>query len=267
MQQSDESLFHHSLVAFYLIAPPTFISLMFLQAPYGKHHRPGWGPTLPPPLAWFLMESPTLWLTLLLFPHGRHFSNPKSMILMSPYLLHYFNRTCIYPLSLLRRSPSGNGKKTSHGFPLSIALTAFFFNLLNAYLQARWVSHYKDNYDGDGNDWFFWLAFFVGLFVFLCGMRINIVSDRELLRLKGEGKGYVIPRGGLFELVACPNYFGEILEWLGWGVMTWSWVGFGFFIYTCANLVPRAIANRQWYLDKFGGDYPKSRKAVIPYLI
>ncbi|KAE9592017.1 hypothetical protein Lal_00038378 [Lupinus albus] len=255
---SDESLFHNSVITLYLIAPPTFISLIFLQAPYGKHHRPGWGPNLPPPLAWFLMESPTLWLTLLLFPYGQHSSNPKSILLITPFLIHYFNRTCLYPLRLLN-SPS---KKTSNGFPFSVALMAFVYNLLNSYLQSRFVSHYKI-YDVGCC---FWFKFFGGVVVFFCGLWINVWSDRVLLRLKGEGKGYVVPKGGLFEVVTCPNYFGEIVEWLGWALMTWSWVGLGFFFYTCANLVPRAIANHQWYLEKFGEDYPKNRKAVIPYL-
>lgn len=102
--------------------------------------------------------------------------------------------------------------------------------------------------------------------MFVSGMWMNVWSDGELLRLKREGKGYVVPRGGIFELVSCPNYFGELVEWLGWAVMTWSWAGLGFFIYTFANLGPRARANHQWYLDKFGEDYPKNRKAVIPFL-
>lgn len=97
-------------------------------------------------------------------------------------------------------------------------------------------------------------------------MGVNVWADRVLLRLKSEGKGYVVPKGGLFEFVACPNYFGEILEWLGWAVMTWSWAGLGFLLYTFANLGPRARANRRWYLDKFGEDYPKERKGLIPYL-
>ncbi|KAJ6865192.1 steroid 5-alpha-reductase DET2 [Populus alba x Populus x berolinensis] len=216
----DQSLFHYSLLSIYLIGPPTFISLKFLQAPYGKHHRPGWGPTISPPLAWILMESPTLWLTLLLFPYGQHFTNPKALILIRIY----------------------RNSKTTGGFPVSVAVMAFGFNLLNAYLQARWVSHYKSDYDGR----LFWWRFFGGLV--------------------REGGGYKVPRGGWFELVSCPNYFGEIVEWLGWAVMTWSWSGFGFLLYTCANLVPRACANHKWYLEKFREDYPKNRKAVIPFL-
>ncbi|CAI9287510.1 unnamed protein product [Lactuca saligna] len=251
---SDQAFFHYSVISYFLIAPPTFISCQFTTAPYGKHHRKGWGPTIPPPLAWFLMESPTLWFTLLLFPLGQHRSDPKSIILITPFIFHYFHRTIIYPLRLRR--------KLSNGYPISVALMAFTFNLFNSYLQTRWVSEYAD-YRAD--EWFWW-RFCVGLAVFLGGMAVNVKSDMELMKLKSAGGGYKIPRGGFFELVSCPNYSGEIVEWLGWGLMTGSWVGLGFFVYTCANLVPRARANHKWYMEKFGEDYPKGRKAVIPFV-
>lgn len=130
--------------------------------------------------------------------------------------------------------------------------------------QARYVSHYKNDYD-DGV--WFWLRFVIGTVVFVTGMWINITSDRTLVRMKKENRGgYVIPRGGLFEFVSCPNYFGEVVEWLGWAVMTWSWAGVGFFLYTCSNLIPRARASHVWYGDKFKDEYPKTRKAVIPFV-
>ncbi|KAK6943073.1 3-oxo-5-alpha-steroid 4-dehydrogenase, C-terminal [Dillenia turbinata] len=204
------------------------------------------------------MESPTLWLILILFPFGRHRSNPKALILITPFIFHYVHRTCIYPLRL---KPSTK-PKTLKGFPLSVALMAFGFNFLNSYLQARWVSHYMD-YETER---FFWVRIIVGLLIFGVGMVVNVRSDLILVGLKGEDGGYKVPRGGMFELVSCANYFGEILEWLGWAVMGWSWVSFGFLVYTCANLVPRARANHKWYLEKFGEDYPKQRKAVIPFL-
>ncbi|KAJ8533032.1 hypothetical protein K7X08_015921 [Anisodus acutangulus] len=255
---SDQNLYHYSLLSLFLIAPPTFLACQFLTAPYGKHHRPGWGPTISPPLAWFLMESPTLWLTLILFPFGKNYTNPLSLILISPYLFHYTNRTIIYPLKLYfnaYRREIKNG-----GFPVSIALMAFGFNLLNAYVQARWVSHYADY------DVWFWFRFSGGLAVFGGGMVMNVWADKVLVGLKSGGGGYKIPTGGLFEYVSCPNYLGELVEWLGWALMNWSWAGLGFFLYTFANLVPRARFNHEWYLQKFGEDYPRKRKAVIPFL-
>ncbi|KAL6534349.1 Steroid 5-alpha-reductase det2 [Orobanche hederae] len=258
---SDEILFHYCLLSLFLITPPTILSLLFLTAPYGKHRRSGWGPTIPPPLAWCLMESPTVWLTLLLFPHGRNHTNARALILISPFLLHYLHRTIVYPLKIFLRTPSMKIEKRS-GFPVSIAMTAFGFNLLNAYLQARWVSEYAD-LAGDG--WFWWrLA--AGVVVFCGGAAANIWSDNLLMGLKEGGSGYKIPRGGLFEWVSCPNYLGEILEWLGWALMTWSWAGLGFFVFTCANLVPRAGQSHKWYMEKFGENYPTSRNAVIPFV-
>ncbi|KAI5567871.1 hypothetical protein BDE02_13G120300 [Populus trichocarpa] len=260
----DQSFFHCSLLSYYLLGPPTFIALRFFQFPYGKHNRLGWGPTIPPPLAWFIMESPSTLLPLILFPFGHHFTNLKALVLMSPYLLHYFHRTFIYPLRIYQ-STSQQNTKTTIGFPLILTFNGFLTQALNTYIQARWVSHYKSDYDSDGG--LFWWKFFGGLVVFLWGMRINMWADTALLVLKRESGGYKVPRGGWFELVTCPNYFGEIVEWLGWAVMTWSWAGFGFFLYTCSNLVPRACANHKWYLQKFGEDYPKNRKAVIPFVV
>ncbi|KAL3839435.1 hypothetical protein ACJIZ3_024026 [Penstemon smallii] len=257
---SDQDLFHYSLLSLFLITPPTILSLLFLTAPYGKHHRSGWGPTISPPLAWCLMESPTVWLSLLLFPHGKNSHNPRALILISFFLIHYIHRTFIYPFKLFLKSP--NQKTQKPGFPISVALMAFGFNLLNSYLQARWVSEYADL---DADRWFWW-RLSGGALVFGGGFVANVWSDNLLMGLKEGGGGYRIPTGGLFEWVSCPNYFGEILEWFGWALMNWSWAGFGFFVYTCANLVPRAGANHKWYLEKFGEDYPKNRKAVIPFL-
>ncbi|CAM8999333.1 unnamed protein product [Rhodiola kirilowii] len=240
----DKALYNALLLTLFIIAPPTFISLRFLQAPYGKHHRPGWGPSLPASLAWFLMESPTLWLTLYLFPRGRHAAHLKSLILILPCLLHYFNRTILYPLRLLRQRSVGP-------YPM-----AFGFNCLNVYLQARSLSKYEDY---EAGEWF-WLRFVVRLVVVGFGMRMNVKSDALLVGLKSGGGGYKIPRGGWFEAVSCPNYLGEIVEWLGWALMTWSWAGLGVWMYTCAR------TNHMWYLDKFKGEYPNGRKAVIPYL-
>ncbi|GAB4833947.1 Steroid 5-alpha-reductase det2 [Ancistrocladus abbreviatus] len=257
---SDQSLYKYSLLSLYLIGPPTIVALLFIQAPYGKHHRPGWGPSISPWLAWLLMESPTVFFTLFIYTFGQHRSNPRSLALLSVFLLHYVHRTCIYPLRL-RKTVSSN-PKTATGFPITIALNAFVFNLLNSYVQARWVSHYGD-YEQD--QWFWW-RFTGGLVVFVTGMVMNVKSDLILVSLKNQGGGYKIPKGGWFELVSCANYFWEIVEWLGWAVITWSWAGFAFFLYTCANLIPRARANHKWYLEKFGEDYPRERKSVIPFL-
>ncbi|KAL3574442.1 hypothetical protein D5086_025055 [Populus alba] len=146
----DQSFFHYSLLAYYLLGPPTFIALRFFQFPYGKHNRLGWGPTIPPPLAWFIMESPSILLPLILFPFGQHFTNPKALVLMSPYLLHYFHRTFIYPLRIYQ-STSHQNTKTTIGFPLILTFNGFLTQALNTYIQARWVSHYKSDYDSDGD--------------------------------------------------------------------------------------------------------------------
>ena len=89
-------------------------------------------------------------------------------------------------------------------------------------------------------------------------------SDNILLSLRKQGRtGYAIPDCGAFRYVSCPNYLGEILEWTGWAIATWSLGGLAFCVFTIANLVPRAFSNHRWYRDQFP-DYPPGRRALIP---
>ncbi|PHT70555.1 Steroid 5-alpha-reductase DET2 [Capsicum annuum] len=254
MFSSDLYLFYFITFFNLSMSIPTYILSQFVTAPYGKHSRSDKSETtMSPPIAWAFMESPMLWLTFLIFPFGKNYANPLAYLVISPYLIHYINRTIIYPLRL--------DTKASNKFPLNVAITGFIYNVLNAYIQSRYVSHYA-NYE---DEWL-WTRFGCGLFVFGFGMVVNVWADGVLLGLKRQGGGYKIPRGGLFEYVSSPNYFGEIMEWLGWALMTWSWAGLAFLVYSSSNLVPRAVSTHKWYLEKFGEDYPKNRKAIFPFL-
>ena len=146
--------------------------------------------------------------------------------------------------------------------PLIIILFALGFNAINVYLQGNWIFVYGEY----SLSWLTSKPFIVGLIVFLIGMYINVTSDNILIALrKNNQEEYSIPNGFLFNNIYSPNYLGEMIEWLGWAIMTWSFAGLVFFFWTVANLLPRALANHRWYQEKFP-EYPTDRKAIIPYL-
>ena len=102
--------------------------------------------------------------------------------------------------------------------------------------------------------------------IFFIGIIINLHSDKIIRDLRKPGETeYKIPYGGMFRWVSCPSYFGEITEWTGWAIMTWSLPGLVFVVWTFANLAPRALSHHKWYLETFP-DYPKNRKALIPFV-
>ncbi|XP_041921303.1 3-oxo-5-alpha-steroid 4-dehydrogenase 2-like isoform X2 [Alosa alosa] len=109
-------------------------------------------------------------------------------------------------------------------------------------------------------------AFCTGSILFYLGMAINIHSDRILRNLrKPDEKTYKIPRGGLFEYVSCANYFGEILEWLGYAIAACSLPSFSFTFFSWCFIIPRAHNHHRFYHEKFE-DYPKSRRCIIPFI-
>ncbi len=237
------------------IAVPTVVALLWISAPYGRHARDGWGPTIPNRAGWILMELPACVLFGIIFFFGTQALSLTPLVLLAFWQVHYFHRTFIFPFRL-----RGEGKR----MPLSIPLMAIAFNSLNAYINARWISDLGAYPDA-------WLTdprFVVGALVFLVGLVINLHADTVLINLRRPGEtGYKIPRGGLYRYVTCPNYLGEIIEWVGWAIMTWSLAGVAFAVYTAANVGPRALTNHRWYLEKFGDEYPEHRKALIPFVL
>jgi protein-S-isoprenylcysteine O-methyltransferase Ste14 len=231
------------------LAVATVVGLRFVTAPYGRHGRAGWGPTVPARVGWLVMEAPAPLLFLAVYLAGGHRAELVPLVLLGMWQLHYGHRTFVYPF-LLR----GGAR-----MPLSIMAMAVGFNVLNAFINARWVSS-VGSYPAR------WLTdprFVLGALVFLGGFSVNLWADRTLRRLRSAGNGYQIPRGGLYRWVSCPNYLGEIVEWFGWALATWSPAGLAFAVYTTANLAPRAVANHRWYHERFP-DYPPRRRALIP---
>lgn len=236
------------------LAVVTFVALRFVSAPYGRHARPGWGPRIPVRFGWIVMESPALFGFLAIYMQGQHRLDSAPLALASLWALHYGNRVLVYPL---RMRP---GNKT---MPALIAVLAIVFNLLNASVNAPQLSafgRYDDGWLGDPR-------FVLGAALFVTGFVINVRADAALLRLRKPGDtAYRVPTGALHDLVASPNYFGEVLEWTGFAIASWSLAGVAFALYTAANLVPRALTNLAWYRSTFP-DYPPKRRAIFPWFL
>ena len=230
-----------------------FIALLFKSAPYGRYSMSSWGPSMSSRLGWILMESPTVYLMLLFMYFFSSSLGVVEIIFTVIWMVHYVHRSFIWPL---------RAKLEGKRITLIVVLLAAIFNLVNVYIQGSWIFIYG-SYE---KEWLMSPFFIIGLLVFFIGLCINIKSDNILMKLREEhGSGYHIPNGFLYNKVSCPNYFGEILEWLGWFIMTLSPAGLVFLIWTMANLIPRAKSNHEWSIENIEG-YPKDRKKVIPYL-
>jgi protein-S-isoprenylcysteine O-methyltransferase Ste14 len=251
----SEATYFTLLYAWMGLAIVTFPVLLRVTAPYGRHTTNTWGPTINNRLGWFIMEVPVIIMfTWLLYAGPNEISIPV-YIFYGIFMLHYVNRVFIFPFRI-----KSNGKR----MPLAVVGLAFFFNICNGFFNGYWFGYLSPEYS---TEWLQDPRFIIGILLFITGMIINLSSDQKLLNLrKGGKKGYYIPKGGLFKYVSSPNLFGEIIEWLGWAMMSWCLPSFSFALWTMANLLPRALDHHRWYKRRFP-EYPEERKAVIPFIL
>lgn len=247
-------LYSQLLWAWMALGLAAFLYLLRRNAPYGRHIQSGWGPTIDNRLGWFLMEFTVIVVFLLALQSGQQPLSGTVGMLSACFLFHYANRSLIFPLRLRT-----GGKR----MPLAIVFSAMAFNLANGFFLGYYFAHFAHYDPGYWSD----SRFLAGQALFWLGLGINWQSDNILIRLRRPGDtGYAIPQGGLFRWVSCPNHFGEILEWAGFALMSWSLPGLAFLFWTVANLAPRALAHHRWYRSRFP-DYPATRRALVPFVL
>ena len=248
-----EDTYSYFLFFWSCLAVLIFISLFFKDAPYGRHLKDESSSTIPSRIGWIIMESPAVIGIFVFLYFFFEFVGLVELIFCFIWLVHYIHRSFLWPLRAKL-----DGKKMT----ISVVLMALIFNLVNITIQGVWIfilGEYSDK-------WLLSPFFIVGCALFLLGMFINIRSDNILMKLREDrGQGYHTPHGFFFKHVSSPNYLGEIVEWLGWAILTMSPAGLVFFIWTVANLIPRAKSNHEWCKSNIP-NYPTQRKAIFPFI-
>ena len=251
----NAQLFQNLLYLWVGIAIIVFVLLLYVKVPYGRHTSKKWGPGLQNKWAWLIMEFPAiLSFSYFLFTGDKELS-VMVWIIYGLFMLHYIRRTFVYPFQMRE-----NGKT----MPIVIVLAGISFNIINGFFNGYWFGNMAPTYD---ISWFYDIRFILGSILFISGMYINIKSDQIVLNLRKGGRiGYYIPQKGLYKYISAPNLLGEIIEWIGWGLLSWCLPTFSFALWSMANLIPRSLDHHRWYKKKFP-DYPRERKAIIPYIM
>jgi 3-oxo-5-alpha-steroid 4-dehydrogenase. len=249
--------FNIFLIVMAILAVIVFVSLFFVDAGYGKFFQTKWGPFLDNRIGWFLMEVPVFIAMLVLWWFSDRRNDVVRLIFLLLFEVHYFNRSFLFPRRL-----RGKGR-----MPWTIVLMGALFNTLNALMQGGWI-FYVSPADRYPLSWLTSVAFIAGIAVFFAGMYINIQSDSIIRNLRKPGDtAHYLPKGGMFQYVTSANYFGEFLEWVGFAILTWSWAGAVFALWTFANLAPRAARIHDMYSREFQGEFdPDKVKRMIPFL-
>jgi 3-oxo-5-alpha-steroid 4-dehydrogenase 1 len=244
------------LIVMTLLGLVVFVALHFFEAGYGYLFDRRYGPPVPNKIGWIAMEAPVFVAMCALWIASDRTWEAAPLALFALFQLHYLQRAFIFPLLIRGKSR----------MPLGIVAMGAAFNLVNALMQGGWIFFIApaDYYA----DWFARPYIYVGGALFLAGMAVNLHSDRIIrhLRRPGDTRHY-IPRGGMFRYVSSANYFGELTEWIGFAVASWSWAGAVFAWWTFANLAPRAASLYRRYEKEFGREFTQlGRKKIIPFI-
>ena len=247
---------HFGLVILgFILALVYFIGQIFQPIPYGRYASGSGRLPVPVRIARMLVGivPNIVFFVLTYFLAGQNFREAPNAVLFCLYLIHYLERGIVTPLI----------SRYSHGkIRLWVPLSLLLVGLLFAYINAEFIgsADYCDNYLYDPR-------FIFGLIFFIAGFAMNRVADYQLvfLRKSRSDTEYYIPKGPLYYLISCPNYFGEGLMWFGWAVMTWSVAGVVTWLMAEATFIPRSRQNHKWLRNQFL-DYPTIRSGLIPFI-
>lgn len=247
------------------MAAATAVMTSLVTAPYGKFSQKKeesifgrWA--IDARIAWMTQEVPTL-LGVALAARRALVNRTTMSPALGLFVIHYTHRSLVFPLMI----------RTSQPTTLAVWSLANVYCCFNGLLQSSAQSRCNTVRSPK--------LFAAGCALFAVGMSINVWADYKMIaaRRKTTPGTYVIPRGGLYEYIVAPNYFGEILEWAGYAVASLAQcerasdvcftAPLSFLLYTISNLVPRANSTYRWYIDKFGEEFTDlGRKRIVPFI-
>lgn len=239
----------------FLLAIVNFVVQFCKPVPYGKFDVGAGRCRVNQRIAFALSDGiPGIVLfTLTYFLAGTRFDGIPNIVMYCLFIVHYINRAIISPIT------NRYARSTVVlWIPIVNTLVTALYHYVNAdYIGSAFFC----------NGYFFDPRFILGIIIMVTGFTINRIADGQLICLRKDYKDntYSIPKGPLFYLISQPNYLGEMIEWFGWVILTWSLAGVVWFLFVCSTQIPRARSNHKWYKKEFD-DYPKLRKALIPFI-
>lgn len=250
--------FHNFLFILFIVGLVVFVALCFVDAGYGKMRTEKWGPAINNKVGWCLMEMPVFVVMLYLWAISDVKFQLPYLIFFLIFQFHYFQRSFIFPFLL-----KGNSK-----MPIIIMAFSVVWNLVNGYIQGYWLFHLAPQFAPYATAWLTDWRFIFGVAIFVCGWAINMHSDHVIRHLRKPGDtNHYLPKKGMYKYVTSANYLGEITEWLGFAILTWSWAGLSFFWFSCCNLVPRANSIYHRYKAEFADEFDEKKlKRIIPFI-
>lgn len=248
-------LFTYLLWVMSFLAIVVFICLYFITAGYGQFRTKRWGYSIDNRVAWFLMEAPVFFVMLGIWCHAGFPFHLPELILLGLFLVHYFQRSFVFPCLM----------KGHSRMPLSIMMMGIFFNVINGIMQGGGLFWFPIPAYAQGASYLLRWNAIVGIIVFLFGMIVNWHSDYVIrhLRQPGDTRHY-LPQAGFYRYVTSANYFGELVEWIGFAIAAANPAAWVFALWTGANLIPRAHAIHRKYHEEFGDEAVGTRRRIIP---
>ncbi|XP_017480562.1 PREDICTED: polyprenol reductase [Rhagoletis zephyria] len=94
---------------------------------------------------------------------------------------------------------------------------------------------------------------------------VNLRKDAKSGEIKTEQ--HLLPTGGFFNMISSPHMFFEIVMYVAvLGLMLNSTTWLLIFIWVFSNQLMNALLTHKWYKENFK-NYPKTRKALIPFIL
>eukprot|EP01130_Rhizamoeba_saxonica_P003326 TRINITY_DN1412_c0_g1_i2.p1 TRINITY_DN1412_c0_g1~~TRINITY_DN1412_c0_g1_i2.p1 ORF type:complete len:218 (-),score=32.85 TRINITY_DN1412_c0_g1_i2:34-687(-) len=217
-------------------------------------------------------------------------------------MFEYAGPIIFYLLTYLRPSFLYGDVTTEMHPHQHIAFYCWTFHFLKRFLESAFVHIFSGDTLGlfflFKNSSYYWgFGLFIGYFtnhplytpisnelLINIGLVIFVVSElgngyihlylRSLRTSGGNGKARVMPKGFLYTItnVSFPNYFFEMMVWVAWNMMFFSFAGVLFFIAGTGQMLAWGIKKHKRYRRMFNGEngtekYPSSRKAMIPFIL